>query len=102
MPRLNVSTRKRVIILRRQGYALKDVRRRLGEEGIVVSMRTLQRLCAKFKEMGTIQDIPRTFKCQVLNPQMPSAMDQCLRNDDELTARKLKTRLHEQFPYLRT
>ena len=44
MPRLNVSTRKRVIILKRQGYALKDIRRRLGEEGIVVSMRTLQRV----------------------------------------------------------
>ena len=44
MPRLNVSARKRVIILRRQGYALKDIRRRLGEKGIVVSMRTLQRV----------------------------------------------------------
>ena len=40
MPRLLVSTRKRVIIFRQQGYGLKDIRRRLKEEGIVVSMRS--------------------------------------------------------------
>ena len=50
MPRLLVSTRKRVIILRRQGCAIKDIRKRLEEEGtqMIVSVRSIQRLCVKF------------------------------------------------------
>ena len=100
MPRLAVSTRKRVITLRRQGYGLKEIQRRLNEEGIVISVRSLQRLCAKFEKMHTIQDLPRAFKHRMLTPQMLSAMDESLSNDDELTARKLKARLREQFTEL--
>ena len=49
MPRLLVPTRKRVIILKRQGCAIKDIRKRLEEEGTIVSVRRIQRLCAKFR-----------------------------------------------------
>ena len=35
MPRLLVSTRRRVIILERQGYALKEIRKGLEEESTV-------------------------------------------------------------------
>ena len=97
MPRLLVSARKRVIILRRQRYSIKDIRRRLEEEGTVVSVRSLQRLCAKFKKTRTIQDLPRAPKRRMLAPQTLSAMDESLRNNDELTARKLRARLREQF-----
>ena len=97
MPRLQVSTRKRIIILKRQGYSLQDIRQRLEEEGIVVSIRSLQRLCAKFEKTRTIQDLPKATKCRVLTPEMLSAMDESLRNDDELTARSLKTCLYERF-----
>ena len=34
MPRLSVTIRKRVIILRRQGYSLSEIRNRLDEEDI--------------------------------------------------------------------
>ena len=97
MPRLLVSTRKRVIILRRQGYAIKDIRKRLEEEGTIVSVRSIQRLCSKFEKLKTIQDLPRAPRRRLLTPQMLSAMEENLRNDDELTARKLKDRLREQF-----
>ena len=40
--------------------------------------------------------LPRTFKCRVLTPQILSVMDESLSND-ELTARKLKACLCEQF-----
>jgi len=42
MLRLSVANRKRVIILRQKGYALKDIKWRIEEEGTVVSMRSLQ------------------------------------------------------------
>ena len=97
MPRLLVSARKRVIILERQGYALKEIRKRLEEEGTVVSLRSLQRLCAKFKRKRTIRDLHKAPKRRILTPEVLSAIDKSLHNDDELTARKLKARLGEQF-----
>ena len=37
-----------MIILRRQRCAIKDIRKRLEEEGTIVSVRSIQRLCTKF------------------------------------------------------
>ena len=98
MPRLLVSTRKRVIILQRLGYSLKDINRRLEEEGFKISLRSLQRLMAKFNKMHTVQDLPRAPKHRLFSPEMLSAIDESLDNDDELTARKLKARLRERYP----
>ena len=39
---LLILTRKRVLTLRRQGYGLREIWRRLNEEGTVVSVRNLQ------------------------------------------------------------
>lgn len=97
MPRLQVGTRKRVIILRRLGYSIRYIQRRLNEEGVEVSVRSLERLYAKFEKMHTIQDLPRKSKPRLLNADMMSTMEQSLRKDDELTARKLRTTLSERF-----
>ena len=43
MPRLLVAIRKRVIILQRQGFSVRDIQCRLEEEGVEVSLRNLQR-----------------------------------------------------------
>ena len=44
MPRLLVATLKRVIILERQGFSVRDIQCRLvEEEGVEVSLRSLQR-----------------------------------------------------------
>ena len=43
MPRLLVAIRKRVIILQRQGFSVRDIQCRLEEEGVEVSLRSLQR-----------------------------------------------------------
>ena len=97
MPRLQVSTRKRVIVLRRLGYSLRDIQGRLSEEGTEVKLRSLQRLCNKFQTKHTIQDLPRATKPRLLTTEMLSTMEDCLRNDDKLTARKLKVKLSEKF-----
>lgn len=96
MPRLQVSTRMRVIVLSRLGYSLRDIQHRLSEEGTTVTLRSLQRLCDKFQRKHTIQDLPRT-KPRLLTTEMLPTMENCLRNDDELTARKLKEKLSENF-----
>ena len=103
MPWLLVATRKRVIILRREGYSLGDIQCRLKKEDAEVTVRSLQHLCVKFEKMHTIRDISRAPKHRLLTPEMLSAMEGCLRNDDKLTASKLKTKFLERctnFPDL--
>ena len=97
MPRLEITTRKRVIILQRLGYSFKDIQKRLKEEGTNVSLRSLQYLSAKFKKFHTIRDLHRTPKKRLLTPEMMAEIEDSLRNDDELMARKLKRKLSEKF-----
>ena len=100
MPRLQVTTRKRIIILRRQGYSIREIHNRLREEGTEVSIRSLQRLCVKFQIMHTVQDLLRNFKARLLTPEVVATIEDSMRNDDELTAKKLKCKLGEKFPEL--
>ena len=97
MPRLNVATRKRVIFLKRQGYSLRVIRQRLSDEGNRVSLRSLQRLWSKFQKVHTVRDLPRATRPRLLTTEMVSALENYLRNDDEMTGRKLKTKLSETF-----
>ena len=100
MPRLSVTTRKRVIILRRQGYSLSEIRNRLDEEDIDVSIRNLQRLCVKFDRFHTVENLPRVARPRLLTSEMLSTMNDLLKNDDELTARHLSDKLHEEYANL--
>ena len=97
MPRLSVASRKRVIYLKRQGYSLWVIRQRLSKEGNMVSLRSLQHLWSKFQKVYTVRDLPRATRPRLLTAEMVSALEDCLRNDDEMTARKLKTKLGENF-----
>ena len=67
------------------------------EGGYEVSKRSLQRLCVKFQLKHIIQDLPRKLKSRILTPQKLATMEESLRNDDELTSRKLKCKLQEKF-----
>ena len=100
MPRLSVATRKRVIILRRQGYSLSEIRYRLDEEGISVSIRSLQRLCVKFDTFHTVENLPRAARPRLLSCEMLATMNNLLRNDDDLTARRLSNKLREEYTNL--
>lgn len=97
MPCLEVATRQRVIVLQRLGYSLKDIQKRLKEEGTNVSLRSLQYLSLKFKKFHTIRDLHRAPKKRLLTTEMMAAIEDNLRNDDELTATKLKRKLSEKF-----
>ena len=79
------------------GYSPWEVQRRPSQEGPAVSVRSLQRPCSKFNKKHTIQDPPRATKPRLLTPEMLLTIEDRLRNDDELTARKLKAKLCEKF-----
>ena len=76
---------------------MQDIQRRLSEEGTEVKLRSLYRLCDKFQTRHTVRDIPRVTRPRILTKEMLSTMEDCLRSDDELTARRLKAKLREKF-----
>ena len=90
MPRLNVATRKRIIILTRRGYTVDAIHKRLEEERTYVNVRSIQRLLAKFKLYHTINDLKRKPRRRLLSPEMIDHVENLLQSDDELTARKLR------------
>ena len=100
MGRLSIVNRKRTIILWRSGYLLSDIKRRLNDEEVEVSLRSLQYLLAKFQKFHTIKDLPRARRPRLLNDDMINSIEESLRADDELTARKLREKLTRVFPNL--
>ena len=97
MPCLSVRTCKRVIILHRQGYSLSEIRNRLDEVDIDISIRSLQRL---FDRFHTVKNLPRVARPRLLTSEMLSTMNVLLKNDDELTARHLSDKLREEYANL--
>jgi len=57
---------------------------------VEVSLQSLQYLLAKFQKFYTIEDLPRVRRARLLNDDMINAIEETLRVDDELTARKLR------------
>jgi len=82
-----------VIILWRSGYSLSDIKQRLEDEEVEVTLRSLQYLLLKFLKYHTVQDLPRAQRPKLLTADMMNAIDYSLKADDELTARKLKEKL---------
>ena len=79
-----------MIVLWRSGIPLSQIHDRLAEEEIDVTLRSLQRLCLKFQKFYTIRDLPKAIRPRELTERMMGAIEESLRGDDELTARKLK------------
>ena len=100
MGRMSIATRKRVIFLWHSGYSLRNIQRRLREEETEVTLRSLQHLHLKFQSFHTINDLAKRRKPRLLMKEMMNTIEQSLKSDDELTARKLKAKLAGEFPNL--
>ena len=101
MPRLDVSTRGRVVILRQKGYSVSQIRARLLEENTPVSLVAIYKSLKKFKRTGSITDCKRKPSSpKLLNAEHLRFIDDALAEDDELTARRLKHLLEEKWPEL--
>ena len=100
MPRLNIETRRRVIVLKQAGYSFVEIKKRLGEEDIAISLQALHNLVKKYQAKNTLMDLPRHTMPRKLNSEMMAALNQALLKDDELTARKARDLLLQQWSTL--
>ena len=100
MPRLDIDTRRRVILFISLGYSVCDIKKRLEEEQTKISRQALYCLIKKFKETGRLSDMPRRTRPRRLSPEMCDFLDHSLTENDELTARNAHSLLLEKWPHL--
>ena len=101
MPRLDIEARRRVLVLkkiRHGGYSVAAIRQRLLEENISVSTVAIYALIKKYERHRIIVDRPRRPVDRKLDKDKLRVMDECLANDDELTARSLLNVLQKKWP----
>ena len=101
MPRLDLNTRKRVILLNRAGYSSSEICHRLREEDTIVTVRSVNRLLQKFRRYGCIRDLPRRKRQRIIREEMRKVIDEMMEADDELTSTKLRSQLVEKYPTLK-
>ena len=100
MSRISYHIRKSAVALHKAGYSFSAIHKCLAEEGVSVSLRSLQKLYKKFSEHGYLLDLPRRKRSKKLTPEMEEMIDEEMRKNDELTAQQLRTKLKEKFPSL--
>ena len=100
MPRMSLDTRKRVIILKEQGFSVSKIITRLQQEQIFVSRQALYSLFKKHSDTGCLVDLPKRTRARKINDEMIAVMDDALSNNDELTSRETRSILVERWPNL--
>ena len=95
MPRISYHIRNSVA-----GYSIAAIHKRLAEEGVSVSLRSLQKLYKKFSKYDCVLDLPRRKRSKKLTLEMEEVIDEEMKKNDELTAQQLRTKLKEKFPSL--
>lgn len=100
MPRIDISTRKQVNELQRAGYSIKVIHNRLLQQGTTITKRSLYRLCKKFHDSHTVLDLPRQKRRHIISSEMAAIIDDMLKENDELTARQIRSKLQEKYPSL--
>ena len=70
MPRIAYHVRKSVIALHNAGYSVSAIHKRIAEEGVSVSVRSLYKLCRKYRERGSVLDLQRQRRSKKLTPEM--------------------------------
>lgn len=98
MPRLDMTTRRRVIYLRSSGYSVAEIRKRLSDENISVSSQVLFNLIKKHRETGKLLDFTCRARPRKLTQEMMEMLNEALSNNDELTARQARDLLTERWP----
>ena len=100
MPRLDLNSRRKVILLHNAGISIKCIEDRLKDEGTVVTRRSLQRLVKKHRETGMYKDLFRRKRDKKITDDMNFAINNELEANDEATARQLRNTLVEKYPSL--
>ena len=70
MGRLTIDDRLRIITLLSHGHSVTSIRKRLLEENVSISLRGIYYLVEKFREKGTIVDLPHQRRRRKLTQEM--------------------------------
>ena len=100
MAHLDVSTRRRVLLLKEASHSDFDNRKRLSEENISISLQALFNLVKKYNETGKLLDLPRRTRPRKLTGEIMTILNQGLSEDDKLTARLARSLLLEKWSNL--
>ena len=100
MGRMSLATRSRVVALSESGYTLSKIQRRLASEDITVSKKSLSLLLRKYRTTGSVADHQTVKPPRKLTDEHYHFIDDCMADDDELTATKLQAMLKERYPSL--
>lgn len=100
MPRLEVSTRRRVLFLHQSGHSISEIKKRLIEESIFISSQALFNLVRKHRETGKLIDLPRRARPRKLSQEMVTVLEEAWCDNDEMTARQARSLLVEKWPNL--
>ena len=98
--RLDLRTRERVVLLKKQGYTYREIAQRLKEENITISIKGLYLLITKYRSTNSVVDKPRRSRTKLLNREHYFFIDNQLSLNDELTTRQLHDLLVQEFPQL--
>ena len=82
----SLDTRKRVILLKEQGFFVSKIIARLKQEQIFV---THHALFKKHSETGHLVDLSKWTRTRKITDKMVTIIDEALSNNDKLTGRKL-------------
>ena len=74
-------------MLKEAGHSVVDIRKRLSEENISISLQALFNLVKKYNEMGKLLDRPRRTRPRKMTGEMMAMFNQGLSEDDKLIAR---------------
>ena len=100
MGRLDLVTRRRVVVWRSKGYSIVQILDRLKEEDITTSAKTIYCLLHKFKTNKSVHDLPRGSR-KKLTVEHYCFIDDLLAKDDEITCTQLHQQLHDKFPQVK-
>jgi len=81
MTKLATDSQRKVVMLSKKVFSLRDIKARREEEGVHTS-KTFLRLLKKYRETGSVVDRLRARVPKKLTNQHNVFIDQCLENDD--------------------
>lgn len=97
MGRMSVDTRARLVWMWRARFSIARIQDRLGEEGVIVSRKSIYLLVRKHHHTGLIEDLKRAPHRRQLSNEHFRFIDEAVERNPELTSRQLHSLLCEKF-----
>ena len=85
--------KKRVIILHSEGDTVSEIRQRLRDVGISISLQAIYNLLRKYRQKSMLIDIPRRSKQRKITAEMRAAIEEMYNGNDKLTSTRIKSLL---------